>query len=382
MYIAAKEGTELYWYGENIFISNWNGIFKTSAEETYLLYTLFKYPTVNNSIKQISQELSCDVETVQHFITTFLTNHHQSFELTDKPCRLEIYGEKGKYYPNSMLIYLTSSCKQNCKHCYKCASPAGHDINFSNLIHLLEQIENKVHYLYLSGGEPTLHPNFDILLEKFSSRFNICVCTSGYSLSQTAVQAILKSCVEVQVSIYGSTAEIHDSLTRTKGSLVSTMNFIRTIICSKRNPLTVSIVIGNHNIHDVTNTIELLYNEGVRTFNLGKIVNAGRGLSLKTISNTTFYALIDEVGRLYPDITILAGIHKRIPTSSEYPLGCDAGRSFVTVYEDGEIQPCGFIRSRAGNLGNICSTTGLFEQPFDLQPIIQEANEFYCHTRK
>ena len=61
------------------------------------------------------------------------------------------------------LIEITSSCNLSCPMCYASSGPGGKHLSFAECkaaIDRLVQVEGRAEVLQLSGGEPTIHPEF------------------------------------------------------------------------------------------------------------------------------------------------------------------------------------------------------------------------------
>lgn len=73
--------------------------------------------------------------------------------------------------------HITDVCDQRCKHCYIFAEghPALLSAPWSELLHTYAQIRalcgklGRAPYIYLTGGDPILHPDFWRLLELFKA---------------------------------------------------------------------------------------------------------------------------------------------------------------------------------------------------------------------
>lgn len=73
--------------------------------------------------------------------------------------------------------HITDVCDQRCKHCYIFAErhPALLSAPWSKLLHTYAQIRalcgklGRAPYIYLTGGDPILHPDFWRLLELFKA---------------------------------------------------------------------------------------------------------------------------------------------------------------------------------------------------------------------
>jgi len=66
------------------------------------------------------------------------------------------------------LVEITSSCNLHCPMCYASSGPGGKHLSFADCraaIDRLVQVEGRAEVLQLSGGEPTIHPEFLSILE-------------------------------------------------------------------------------------------------------------------------------------------------------------------------------------------------------------------------
>jgi len=66
------------------------------------------------------------------------------------------------------LVEITSSCNLRCPMCYASSGPGGQHLSFAECraaIDRLVQVEGRAEVLQLSGGEPTIHPEFLSILE-------------------------------------------------------------------------------------------------------------------------------------------------------------------------------------------------------------------------
>lgn len=131
--------------------------------------------------------------------------------------------------PLTVNVELTHNCNLRCVHCYidfdsKILS-AGH---WKKILDELVELEALV--LTISGGEPTLHPEFDeIYSYAHQQGFGIRLFSNLQKYDEQKMDLFerLKP-LNVQTSIYGGTAELHDSITKVQGS------FKRTVRASKR----------------------------------------------------------------------------------------------------------------------------------------------------
>lgn len=143
---------------------------------------------------------------------------------------------------------LTSACNERCVHCYK---PPGHvrhaDIAFA--LDLLDQLSAMgTCSLTLSGGEPTLHPQFIEILNGARQRdFVINVLSNGLHFSPELLDTLRDVNLNmIQISLYSMDPEIHDLITAVPGSQKQTLHTIEELI-ARDVPVQISCPIMKQN---------------------------------------------------------------------------------------------------------------------------------------
>ena len=71
------------------------------------------------------------------------------------------------------LLEITSSCNLECPMCYAASGPGGKHLSYDECIAAIDrlvQVEGRPELLQLSGGEPTIHPDFFRILEYASNQ--------------------------------------------------------------------------------------------------------------------------------------------------------------------------------------------------------------------
>ncbi len=120
--------------------------------------------------------------------------------------------------------------------------------------------------LVLTGGEPTLHRQL-VPLVRIARRLGfdpIQIQTNGRLLAYPEVlDALLKAGAnELSPSLHGSTAEVHDGLTRAPGSFAETTRGIRNVAARGARLVTNSVIV-RQNLHDLGALVKLLASLGV-----------------------------------------------------------------------------------------------------------------------
>jgi radical SAM protein with 4Fe4S-binding SPASM domain len=133
----------------------------------------------------------------------------------------------------SLQIELSSRCNERCVHCYIPHENKTSDIEPELFYEVIKQCkEMGVLSITLSGGEPMLHKNFcDFLRKAKEYDFSINIL-SNLTLLNDEIIAEMKAnrLSSVQVSLYSTKPEIHDSITMLPGSFYKTRDNILRLI--------------------------------------------------------------------------------------------------------------------------------------------------------
>ena len=135
-----------------------------------------------------------------------------------------------KFAPLDGQIHLNEHCNWKCVHCYRIDLPRTNEMAGSEWMRLLDEIaaEGGI-YLTISGGEPTLHPDFwEILSHAARHKFQITLFTNGTRIDAAAALRLKEHDLkEVDVSIHGASPETHDAFTGAPGSFARALDAVR-----------------------------------------------------------------------------------------------------------------------------------------------------------
>jgi MoaA/NifB/PqqE/SkfB family radical SAM enzyme len=155
--------------------------------------------------------------------------------------------------------------------------------------------------LILSGGEPTIHPNF-LEFVRVGHR-------AGYRRVQTvtngrlfAYPEALRRCVdaglgEITFSIHGPNARIHDALVGVKGAYEQEITGLKWALADGRPIVNVDVCVNRANVKHLRALLDGLLALGVREFDLLQVVPFGR--AYQEGKETLFYTLDDETEALH-----------------------------------------------------------------------------------
>lgn len=269
--------------------------------------------------------------------------------------------------PRTLDLEITSKCNASCRYCYYLNNPGViySDLPTSTWLDLFAELaRNQVMSVTLQGGEPLIRSDFlDLVDGVVVNRMRFSVLTNG-SLLTPEVAGHLKGtgrCESIQVSLDGSTAEIHESL-RGSGTFTPALNAIK-LLQKVDLPVTVRVTVHPGNIDDLTRLTRLLLEElALPTFStnsasaLGSAGKYGEGVLLNPRERLRAMKMLAELDLAYPDriqanAGPLADWHmfnamedarlsgKPIPNRGRL-VGCGCVFNSLAVRSDGAYIPC------------------------------------------
>lgn len=209
-----------------------------------------------------------------------------SVETADSPTFVTQTGDvrlavhEGAAHEKRNWVRLTFDCNN---HCVFCLDTLTHNGVMRDKDEVKEQIlEGRragATRLILSGGEPTMHPNFIdfIKLGRLANYRKVQTVTNGRKFMY---QDFLDRCLdaglsEITFSLHGPNAKIHDALVGVKGAFAQETEGLKKALASNRVIVNVDIVINRGNVKHLGKMLELYYSWGVREFDLLQVIPFG-----------------------------------------------------------------------------------------------------------
>lgn len=172
--------------------------------------------------------------------------------------------------------------------------------NYDVVLRFLRQ--RGVDHILLSGGEPTLHPDFATMVAKANAAaFRAALATHGARLTRELIPLLRETKVLVQVSI-----DTVDDLTykrmRGHNALCHALKVVEELV-SAQISVTAGIVVTKLNCQTLRTTIKTLCSLGVASFHISEVKPLGCG-------SKEFSAL--RVGNLYQVLVELYELQKEL----------------------------------------------------------------------
>jgi len=276
----------------------------------------------------------------------------------------------------SIQWHITDFCDQRCKHCYIYSEghPCVITTPFAELKNTLAKILefcgkiDRTPYIYLTGGDPILHPDFWELLslfKKFGVRF--CIMGNPFHLTYKNCQKMREyGCVKYQLSLDGL-EKTHDMF-RKAGSFKATIEKIPVI---KKAGMWCAVMstVSKTNMEEIPQLIDLVDELGVDVYAVGRYCPTSREKAYdpdihippmeykaflekcweryeKHKNSKTTFQLKDHLWTLF---LYEKGLYK-LPDCNEACGGCSCGRNHVTILPNGDIYACRRMESKVGNV--------------------------------
>ena len=264
--------------------------------------------------------------------------------------------------PHDCYIILTTRCNQRCLHCYgSYGRNTSRELNGQEWCRIIDELaKNNVFYVNISGGEPTLHNDFSMILDYLATKKMFFILTSNGVCSGEALSSIIRNrdyLLGLKISLDGHDEKSHGSLRRdTNGNMRSdyfnkTMSTINTL--RKYNlPFTIATCIHKNNADFLTEMMNLVIRLRPVSWFISTISQSGRALeNLDIFSGCENIKL--ETWKLIEYECEQNGIYSRfidipqleVRKDSLFYYECPAARWFCEIHSDGQVSPCPLART-------------------------------------
>ncbi len=261
-----------------------------------------------------------------------------------------------KIAPLHVNISITSDCDLRCLHCYGSYGIVKKKLSINYLKKLFLYLKNQnIIYVTISGGEPTLHPDFKNIINYLDNiELPYCLTTNGLFSNQLVNKIVeSKMLLSVKVSLDGITPLSHtfirDPKRRNKIIFLKTINTIKDLT-NKNIFVTIGTLVHSKNYNQLLKFPEYLHKLGVNKWVIGPLLQKGRGHLNKTDieSNAIFKLFCDGFSNKLNKLCDLYNIDldisdfKRID-GKKYVFECGGGIHYYHISVDKIAYPCPLI---------------------------------------
>jgi MoaA/NifB/PqqE/SkfB family radical SAM enzyme len=148
---------------------------------------------------------------------------------------------------------LTTRCNLDCLHCCIKNEKLNNELSLNEIKDILRQLKQENCMIQrFSGGEVFLRKDFFDILE-FAHKLGFAnnILSNGTLIDEEQTKRLKKLNIrEVQISLYGATASMHDSITQVKGSFDKAINSIR-LLKRHKVPFKIAVMSFNKNFPEL-----------------------------------------------------------------------------------------------------------------------------------
>ena len=286
--------------------------------------------------------------------------------------------------PYQVVWDVTYACNLRCKHCYSTSGVRSEDeMDTSQAKKAIDIMARAgVTILAFSGGEPLVRKDIFELTKYASYKgMYVAIATNATLITKEMARKMKDAGIRfVQISLDGANAKTHDEFRGIKGAFEKTVIGIKN--CVEQNFFVeVSTTATQYNYKEIPDIIELCEKLGVNWFMVFNFIPTGRGKFilendltpeqreellkmlwregkkrkieiLSTAPQFARVALQEEKGEqlIMPTHFCNPKLHGKLVSLAEFIGGCGAGRFYLAMEPNGDLQPCVFFPLKIGNI--------------------------------
>ena len=279
-----------------------------------------------------------------------------------------------EYLPYLVAVNLTDRCNLRCAHCYMDAgqrrSGDDNELSRADLGALLADIARRAPsaIVVLTGGEPLMHSDIDhIIASGAEAGLRMVLGTNGLLLDESRIKKMKSAGLQgVGISIDSVHADMHDAFRGVSGAFEKSCRAVR--LC-RSNGLHVQIhfTVTRSNHKQVAQIATFGIELGASIINYFFLVCVGRGKSEIDLPPDLYEESLREIARLQRDtpgvmVQARCAPHFKRVLYEDDPNslftraggydggGCIAATHYCRISPTGEMTPCPYIETSAGNV--------------------------------
>jgi len=260
------------------------------------------------------------------------------------------------------MLELTYNCSEKCIHCYNAGATRNDceisrrnrdELNIEDYKRIIDELYDLGTYkVCLTGGDPFSKPIvWDIIDYLYEKDIAFDIFTNGQSITDKVDRLIDYYPRFIGLSVYSGNPEIHDRITRTKGSFFKTLS-VAEHLSRYGIPMSFKCVVFKANIKSYHTVKELARKYGAvlqLEMNLCNGVDGDTSITnhLRLPKEVLAVLLRDPDGPMYKDPN-RKSVGKEVKPLSAHP--CKAGFGNLNLTPDGMVTPCCTFPMPLGNV--------------------------------
>ena len=300
---------------------------------------------------------------------------------------LAYFGVRKPFVPGApfqVVWDVTYACNLRCKHCYATAGkPLEDELTTEEALETIDKFDKLgVTIISFSGGEPLVRKDIlDLTSYAAEKGIYVALATNGTLITEERAKQLKENGVSyLQISLDGTEAT-HDAFRGIKGCWAKTIEGIKNAV-RQGFFVNVSMTVTKLNLHEVPQVIELCRKLGVDWFMHYNFIPTGRGREIVNLdlspeereellrmlynansetSNLSLLSTAPQFARValqcdaefIPTHFYNVNAGERLRQLAEFIGGCGAGRFYMSMRANGDIQPCVFFPLKIANIRDL-----------------------------
>ncbi|MDK2892170.1 radical SAM protein [Methanohalophilus sp.] len=257
---------------------------------------------------------------------------------------------RGKFVPEQVTISITEECPNNCLHCALPDTKNKASLPLEIIKSAIDQcLDLGSTFIIFDGGEPLLYEGLEELISYVDREKAITgMFTSGVGFTHEKALSLKAAGLDMlSVSLDSANEKGHDSMRGRVGVFRDAMNTIRYSLDAGLL-VNIYVVLSPLNIHELEDFYNLSTKMGVHEISFFEIVPTGRWIDhekdvltkedLKKFDDFVKWANKQEGPRIFSIPHVLR------------KLGCFAGRKWIHITPQGDVNPCACMPLVVGNI--------------------------------
>jgi AdoMet-dependent heme synthase len=301
--------------------------------------------------------------------------------------------------PRLIFWELTKKCNLTCKHCRAESEEIDYtgELSFEEITSVIDDISADYKpILVLTGGEPLYRDDiYDISSYAVSKGLRVALASNGTLIDSKAASRIKEAGVSrVSISLDGPDAATHDDFRGIQGSFDDALRGVNEL---KKQDIEFQFntTITKRNVDMVDDILDITVKEGAHALHLFMLVPVGCGVQIAE-SDMISSERYEEVLNWFYDKSKVVPMEFKATCAPHYyriirqrakeegrkltfetdgmaamTRGCLAGSGVCFISHRGDVQPCGYLPLKAGNVletpfKTIWQESELFQQMRDV----------------
>jgi len=290
--------------------------------------------------------------------------------------------------PSHVYIETTQICNLKCLHCFSCETTDQYTLDRALVDRIFTELEQAgVLSVTISGGEPSIHPNFLHILDLLAqSRFGATILTNGMdSWTKEALDKVIQlqkvhnRGITLSISLDATDENIHDRIRGRSQASKKTLSTINYLAEHGFTNISLQMVLLNINFREMDKVVQFAADRGLKKVVFSNLLSIGNGkhcqpymLSREEEEFCLYKSL--ELRQKYKNVIDIvlpknashfSDILNSTTSSTRSNPTCMAGMEEVAIRADGHVFPCAYLWDKDYALGNIAvhSLTEIWNHP-------------------